>query len=643
MNDTNKNCQHLRIVQMNDSFNQDVQATSKFTPNIEEIGKNFYFSNSQFELTYDPSIGSGPNLLNQNTQSPNMHHNALLEWDCLFGVASQMRWQNFALLFVVIWDAGPRNQKTDELKGEVENLKLGITFLEEQGGAEAEQCQEFIKMLDSYVKYWEKNESRYREEYTQLLKRDRSFLEGRSNLLEKFHGLDESHSKNLRMICQMRIKSFAKFALYINQYLHDHPARKKFQSENNVAQSSFNDQRQIFNERPFTKVLGESSEESFTKVLGKLATAREEIKKEPGELKAEKGEQKSKEILTSKSVSTFLSDKERIEELEKQVKSLNQEAGKYQAALGRAINVRCSDDDPNSSVKLNNEFDDIHYSIEAFVKIKGSKMKLRDRAARSLLENYKSLASTSVNAGYKLAVQAALERRTLETIMNIAERYLNTEIMSSPETKVVTRNKALMTGNNDKDSNNDFTEIEKIVISSMKTLVENMELFEKYRRGSDHITPISRIKISQQVYATLGSRAFNNSKHPLIQEIEHELLTLMANHREVLDEIRKKELDEMAAHIGIDTIKIFQFRLKTQSPIPEYRFFEAGEHIDPIAMQGTWDGDIEEYEIDICMFPVIGVNLDDIQDRRVFNKARVIVRPKANNTQKPNNIWNSKK
>ncbi|PKC15666.1 hypothetical protein RhiirA5_348777 [Rhizophagus irregularis] len=103
----------------------------------------------------------------------------------------------------------------------------------------------------------------------------------------------------------------------------------------------------------------------------------------------------------------------------------------------------------------------------------------------------------------------------------------------------------------------------------------------------------------------------------------------MNRYRQVVDEETKSEMDDLAVQITHKVINIFIFGFKTQASVPTYKFFDAGQALEPHLMQGAFG--IEEskkLEVEVCGFPCIGIFNGDKSSDRIFIKAQIIARSK---------------
>ncbi|CAB4445614.1 unnamed protein product [Rhizophagus irregularis] len=274
------------------------------------------------------------------------------------------------------------------------------------------------------------------------------------------------------------------------------------------------------------------------------------------------------------------------ENLKAQVKELIKENSKQQAALDNLTNVSWNDDESHNLKKLIQDITDLQDMLTDFTMVQGSDYKINSDKANALLRSFKCEECDCQNY-----------RRV--------EKYLNGMFEGSRETA-----------------------LERDIANTTETLINQIILFEKIRKGEDDITKITPTKIRQQVYSALSCRGFP-SDHPLIKITANKLLHMMNRYRQVVDEETKSEIDDLAIQITHKVINIFYFSFKTQASIPTYKFFDVGQALEPHLMQGAFRIDeSRNLEVEVCGFPCIGIFDGDELGDRIFIKAQVIPRSK---------------
>ncbi|CAB4416295.1 unnamed protein product [Rhizophagus irregularis] len=219
------------------------------------------------------------------------------------------------------------------------------------------------------------------------------------------------------------------------------------------------------------------------------------------------------------------------------------------------------------------------------------------------LEIYVTNLRPNININYKNAV---LQRHVLETIFGYVPVYNNIKNFSEPHS------------------------LEALIAKKAEELILLTQEFGKTREGNDSITPTVPVKIRQQIYSSLGNRGFSNImieqetyEHSFIGKFKTKLNDEMEQYREILDTTKKKEVEEKAANIILNVIRIFFFRIQTQEPIGQIHWFQNKDKIDPSLMVGMWDDDdkFDDFEVDICKFPLVGTELNDKLNRRIYTYA----------------------
>ncbi|CAG8435942.1 8608_t:CDS:1 [Ambispora gerdemannii] len=291
---------------------------------------------------------------------------------------------------------------------------------------------------------------------------------------------------------------------------------------------------------------------------------------------------------------------EQIDDLTRKHEAAVKEASKLQVALGSIRNVQWNEDDPNNPLQLIQEIKRIQKLLMDVTKVKGRQIQINKATANDLFNEYKIQTND-----IKMVLSFSLQRFIFEKVHRFIE--------------------GLASYNKNVNDNN----LESGIVFATEDLLYLMENFVETRSGDDDITRITPIKVRQHVYASLGSRGFNNSSHPIVLAITNELLEEMDKYREMLSEERKNRLNDQLAKLVIELIR-FLFRLNTQEPLPEVKWVEEGKKIRNELMQGPWDfEDSDDLVVNFCYFPAIGTNLGDKKNLRIYCKAQVLPKPQS--------------
>ncbi|CAG8552012.1 1712_t:CDS:1 [Paraglomus occultum] len=292
---------------------------------------------------------------------------------------------------------------------------------------------------------------------------------------------------------------------------------------------------------------------------------------------------------------------------------LNNEVTSIKAALGDTINVSWGDSDEDQLVK---DINKLQISLKEFTQLKGRQTVIDQRGASALLQRYDCRLDPT-----KLTVSGALQRFVIENVLKYTNSYFN-KCIENLEGK----------SNNELEQNIEADSnyfLEGIILNTASSLKLYIKEFAERRKGEDELTRTTGVKICQQVYAILGNRGFAPNDHTFLVDAVKHVLNELEKCRQIKDESKKKDIEELAPSVIREMVRIFYFKFQTQVPVVEYHFFESGAKFDPTIMECSQDddGEVEKLVVDICSFPLIGVNISDEQERRIFNKAKVQLRP----------------
>ncbi|KAF0553895.1 hypothetical protein F8M41_019739 [Gigaspora margarita] len=290
----------------------------------------------------------------------------------------------------------------------------------------------------------------------------------------------------------------------------------------------------------------------------------------------------------------------KIDELECQVKRSTSEAARYQSTLGKAI----KDNDLTNFDQLRRDIDALKQNLQKFCMVKpADDFEINFNAAIKLLEeryecikihrgengNATKINNVSDNEHLKTLIQAALQRFIIESVIRQV-KYL--EYLGSLEINVINQT-------------DDLLRVLKILINS--------------REGNDDISRIMPIRLRQQIYSILDNRGFNpvkikntTTEHPFINTVQNEIMKVINDIRTVKNEDKLKSLNDMAADLIRDIIKIFFFRLKVQEQVATLQWFKFNNPVDLSSMDGSFGyDDCQNMVVQICAFPFITVTVKD--------------------------------
>ncbi|CAG8440631.1 uncharacterized protein OCT59_009846 [Rhizophagus irregularis] len=314
------------------------------------------------------------------------------------------------------------------------------------------------------------------------------------------------------------------------------------------------------------------------------------------------------------SFNSLLVEKQNLEakykELEKINSNLKQRVSKYQSALGETKNFRFDDNDKNNSVQLKDDILSLQDALEFYVTNLRPDIEINYKNVNNLLSKYGSETRITSNPSDIPLIKAVLQRHVLEIIFGYVSVYTTHKSFDKPYS------------------------LEALISDKAKELILLTQEFGLTREGNDSITPTVPVKIRQQIYSSLGNRGLSNvtigqetHEHAFIYNFKTKLNEEMEQYRKILNTTRKREIEEKAANIILDVIRIFCFRIQTQEPIGQIHWFQNKDKIDSSLMNCTWDDDrFDDLEVDICIFPLIGTELNNHLKHKVYTHAIIYPR-----------------
>ncbi|CAB5127714.1 hypothetical protein RhiirA5_504277 [Rhizophagus irregularis] len=366
----------------------------------------------------------------------------------------------------------------------------------------------------------------------------------------------------------------------------------------------------------------ESYKKDYTHINNKVESQKRQYENYIRELNKKLNDSKNELVSNKNRTETFKTEFRKIQEeldtkkmdvieLKKNNAILREEASKYQSALGVAANFRISDD-KNHSVQLKNDILSLQDAIETYVTHLKGNIEVNIENVEKLAQNYEcrtNIMMEKTKRQNKPFIKAILQRYVLETIIEHSKKYFVTF--------------------------GDILHLESEILMKTNDLCFKLNEFSKTRIGTDKITPTSSIKIRQEACAALSNRGFseiteNNqmNEHQFIYYVKHILNKSMTEFRTINDEEKRQSIENMATNIIRKVIRLLWFRLNVQEPIIKASWFWPNTKLDRDTMAGRWeeDDDIDSLVVDLCYFPIIGLNLDDPSKRKLYTRAKVFPR-----------------
>lgn len=326
-------------------------------------------------------------------------------------------------------------------------------------------------------------------------------------------------------------------------------------------------------------------------------------------LQAQKTNDQAEEIITS--LQSQLSSKENdIHDLKQRNTKLKDEASRYQSVLGDAISVRLDNNDQNNPVHLKQDILSLQRKLENYVTNLKVNIDINVKEVNVLIKQYGCQREMKPGKLDKPFIKAVLQRKVIQQIFDFLKNY--------------------------RKYRNSLESLESDIVIKTNELSDMIKKFSETRVGNNEVSKVTAIKIRQQVYQLLGNRGFSDiisshgtHIHNFIFRSSKNLNEIMNQYRQINDVDRRNEVEKLAQTLIRDVLRIFWFRLMIQEPIPEIKFFESNEKINPDLMIGRWEDDkFDEICVDLCYFPLIGRDLDS--DYKVITPSKIISRPIKN-------------
>ncbi|CAG8666495.1 139_t:CDS:2 [Rhizophagus irregularis] len=271
-------------------------------------------------------------------------------------------------------------------------------------------------------------------------------------------------------------------------------------------------------------------------------------------------------------------------------------------------NYRLEDVAQNYGMELNNDISKLNDNLKKYITNLKQDVIVNVEEIRKLLLLYKCPVKITNQKDDLLLIQAVLQRHIIETIFSYATKYFQ--------------------------STGQHYHLESDIINQASLLSTLLTDASKYRTGNDGIMHIASTKLRKQIYSILNNCGFSDIhgkskttyEHPFITFYKEKLSKTMNELRTIKDQ-EKITVENLAATIIREVIKIFWFRLKIHESVVQYVWIPYNAKVNETFMKGENidDNDNENLYVDLCYFPLIGRDLTS-DNHEVYVPAKVFVR-----------------
>ncbi|EXX58500.1 uncharacterized protein OCT59_009921 [Rhizophagus irregularis] len=503
-------------------------------------------------------------------------------------------------------------QQLKEKTSQIKSLKQKNNELEEAASKYQSASEELKRKYDDQNDSFDQKYKDQNDKFEELIRQRDEQIVALKQKCDDFEELKQKHEKykeqigdleNLKQKSEQQLKektSQIKSLKQKNKELEE--AASTYQSASEELKRKYDDQSDSFDQK--YKDQNDKFEESKRKcdvALKQKCNDFEELnqkyKEQIGDLEDLKKQKEYFDSQYKKSEQQLKEKTTQIKSLKQKNKELEEEASKYQSALGIATSFDFNIDDQNNNVKLNQDILSLQDTLEIYVTNLKPKIDVNINEVNELLLTYECQSKISEKDPNKPLIKAVLQRRVLEEILAQADFYFKEF----------------------KDSNKDH-HLESNIVSKTVVLNNLMEKLYNSRLGDDEITRITPIRIRQQVYTALGTRGFNDIrktdgeilKHDSIDIISNKINKVINKYRIINDIDKRRYVNALAKDLVLNVVRIFYFRLPIQEPMAQYHWFNNNERINKSYMKGCWDEDeIEDMVVEVCSFPMIYKPEDD--------------------------------
>ncbi|GES76296.1 kinase-like domain-containing protein [Rhizophagus clarus] len=271
------------------------------------------------------------------------------------------------------------------------------------------------------------------------------------------------------------------------------------------------------------------------------------------------------------------------------------------------------DTNQNYGMNLNRDISNLNDNLKKYITDLNQNVIINIEEIKKLLLLYNCPTKILNQKDDQLLIQAVLQRHIIETIISHTTKYFQTTGQHYHlESDIINR------------------------ASLLSTLLANIS---KNHTGNDKLAHEALTRFREQIYLILNNCGFANMygennisyEHPFIADCKKKLNNVIGELRFVKNQ-EKIAVDNLAATIICEVIKIFWFRLKVHEPVVQYVWIPSNAEVNKTFMEKNNFDDIDDENlcVDLCYFPLVGKDLTS-NNQKVYFPAKVFVR-KINNT-----------
>ncbi|GBC08155.1 hypothetical protein RclHR1_07930012 [Rhizophagus clarus] len=565
---------------------------------------NYLYQSSNIQLNHLPNqvIQHQQQGYSEQIQPSNFSHNHDQDftWRIFHVFGHLYMWEEFVCLYILTLDHDLEPNAT-EVESEMESIKNFIRHFSIGLDTEITDTSHWINIVD---RYWN---SRTRFDKIEcaavreiIIDRLNTHYFSSYKLNEYLKKMTNFQIKTLRKIFLTRLCGYSHFAGYLNKF-HNNLSNKTLYQQNDT--ESMETKSEYYEEILYegTKSKHEAEAKWENQNHNYLEKTNEKLLEQVNNLQKDKLELLSK--LKDSEVQLEESEN-KIGILETEINLLKERKKFNNVRLDEMTDIEWRDDNENNSTQLTKDIEKLNRTLNKITEVKRNVKEINKEAVAELFSSFGC--NTNIeDKQMKLVLNAALQQLMIKFILASTKNYFECTNISQFQ-------------------NISVDNLEAAILFKTEELIKLTTRFEDTHSAAigDNSRTLPTI-LRRQNYAELGNRGFTLN-HPFIKQLAKDLISEMNKYRILDSEEKNKKFEKEIVKIIIQIIRIFHFRFKTQEPVPLVRFYKGGDNIDPLFMEGIWEGHYEDYEVEICSFPAVVVRSEE----RAYIRAQVMVRPK---------------